>query len=333
MMLINLYVKNLFEKSRQSLKHLASWVPLFAILTLLYPVDGRAGEIQSKDLSLPKKEKFKIESANLQSQDHTVTLPKKQVEVAEKEKTPSEPEVDESQEQNLQALNAPNPAEEKCQTTLVGQDLEKKYHEIQKRLESDFKRGMPKQLRTDLTRVRKDIDELIGQLFDVDDKNPQEVNHIVNRTIDYLEKMITLLPKANKIAPMVRDRYVIPFTNISSIKAEHEECLMKHAVAEVKESEKDLASSNEPSINIYRKLTEELKNLNQNLYTLQTTDVQKFINFRADLLYKLEKFNQKKGKGSQVTANIPKVLNSVHTEIERLLPGLQLSENFYSTFD
>ena len=50
-----------------------------------------------------------IESANLKSQDHTVTLPKKQVEVADEDKHSAEPEVDESQEQNLQALNAPNP--------------------------------------------------------------------------------------------------------------------------------------------------------------------------------------------------------------------------------
>ncbi len=313
-MLIRQNVKNLFKTCELLTKCLSKKRGTLLILIAAIPLSSMAGESHSTDLKLPP----------------TLVIQKENDSIKVTSKT-KEPIIDKEQEQHLQSLSKSNKQEEACQTTLVSQDLERKYLEIQRRLESDFKRGMPKQLRTDLVRVRTDIDDLIGQLFDIDTNNPQEINHIVQLTVDYLEKMIGLLPKANKIAPMVRDRYVVPFTNISSIKAEHQECLMKNAIAEVKE--KNIASDDgEASMNTYRKLTEELKNLNQSLYTLQTTDVQKFINFRADLLYKLEKFNKRSESGSQVTANIPKILNSVHNEIERLLPGLQLSENFYSTF-
>jgi hypothetical protein len=212
-----------------------------------------------------------------------------------------------------------------CQDILVNEDIESRYKKIQDALEADYAQGMPKQLKTDLVRVREDIDGLSVKLFEVDTKDNQEVNHIVQLTIDYLEKMISLLPKANRIAPKVRDRYVIPFTNISSVKAEHQECLMKAAIEGVKEKE---LASNEPSINIYKQLTTELERLNSNLYVLQTSDVQRFISYRSRLLRGLEAYNKTNENGSSLTAEIPQILNNVHREIEKLIPGLELSKDY-----
>ena len=217
---------------------------------------------------------------------------------------------------------------EQCRAILVNHDIENRYLKIQKNLESDYKEGMPKQLKTDLIRVREDIDGLTTKLFDVNNKNPQEVNHIVQLTVDYLEKMISLLPKANRIAPMVRDRYVVPFTNMNSIRAEHQECLMRAAIEDVQKKDVASGESTESSANIYRKLTHELEKLNESLYTLQTTDVQRFITYRARLLNQLESYNKDPKEGGRITAKIPKVLNSVHNEIERLIPGLELSKNY-----
>lgn len=229
------------------------------------------------------------------------------------------------------AENSTDPkAFDQCQTSLVNQDIESRYKKIQDALEADYAQGLPKQLKTDLIRVRQDIDGLIGKLFDVDNSNSQEVNHIAQLTIDYLEKMISLVPKAHRIAPVLRDRYVVPFTNISSIKAEHQDCLMKAAVEEVK-ADKTLVASNESSINIYKKLTTELERLNNNLYKLQTSDVQRFISYRAKILEKLEDYNKNQGSAVAITNDIPQILNNVHREIETLIPGLELSKE-YLTF-
>lgn len=222
---------------------------------------------------------------------------------------------------------------EQCRALLVNQDIEERYQKIQKSLESDYKEGLPKQLKIDLMRVREDIDGLTSKLFDVNNRDPQEVNHIVQLTIDYLEKMISLLPKAHRLAPVVRDRYVVPFTNMNSIRAEHQECLMQAAIEDLQNKEPASKPEPESSHNIYRKLTRELERLNESLYTLQTTDVQRFISYRADLLKQLENYNRNQSAGDRITAKIPQVLNTVHNEIERLLPGLELSKNYYSIVD
>lgn len=218
-----------------------------------------------------------------------------------------------------------NPQMAACQAILVNEDIESRYKKIQDALEADYAQGMPKQLKTDLVRVRDDIDGLSVKLFEVDTNNSQEVNHIVQLTIDYLEKMISLVPKANRIAPQVRDRYVIPFTNISSVKADHQDCLMKAAVEDVKAKG---PATDEPSINIYKQLTSELERLNSNLYVLQTTDVQRYVGYRSQLMRGLEKYNKTNKNASALTGEIPVILNNVHREIEKLIPGLELSKDY-----
>jgi len=218
-----------------------------------------------------------------------------------------------------------SPELQKCRSILVSQDVESRYKKIQDALEDDYANGMPHQLKTDLIRVRKDLDGLSVKLFEINSNNSQEINHIAQLTIDYLEKMISLVPKANKIAPRVRDQYVVPFTNMSSIRAEHQDCLMKAAIEDVKDRP---INTDGPSINIYRKLTGELERLNKNLYTLQTSDVQRFISYRAKILRRLEKFNKSNGQAGHVTEDIPQIINVVHTEIEKLIPGLELSKDY-----
>ena len=218
-----------------------------------------------------------------------------------------------------------SPELQKCRSILVSQDVESRYKKIQDALEDDYANGMPHQLKTDLIRVRKDLDGLSVKLFEINSNNSQEINHIAQLTIDYLEKMISLVPKANKIAPRVRDQYVVPFTNMSSIRAEHQDCLMKAAIEDVKDRP---INTDGPSINIYRKLTGELERLNKNLYTLQTSDVQRFISYRAKILRRLEKFNKNNGQAGHVTEDIPQIINVVHTEIEKLIPGLELSKDY-----
>lgn len=245
------------------------------------------------------------------------------------EEAPTLPAVTVEEETEIIPTNTPEEVIERpdpCKRIIVNQDIENRYKKIQDALEADYAQGMPKQIKTDLIRVRKDIDGLIVKLFEVDTNNNQEVNHIAQLAIDYLEKMISLVPKANRIAPRVRDQFVIPFTNISSIKADYQECLMKAAVEEARS--KPLAANDEPSINVYRKLTTELERLNNNLYTLQTTDVQKFISLRSKIMRRLERYNKTNENAIAVTGDLPQILNGVHRDIETLIPGLELSKDY-----
>ncbi len=252
-----------------------------------------------------------IQSHHLYAQD----LPP--VEVVEEVET----SVDEQKPQETAYVD------EKCQAIIVNQDIEDRYKKIQSALEADYAQGMPKQIKTDLIRVRDDIDSLTVKLFEVDSSNSQEVNHIAQLTIDYLDKMISLLPKANQIAPKVRDRYVVPFTNINSLRAEYQECMMEAAVAQVKDQD-TVSTSEEPSINIYKKLTKEMERLNNNLYTLQTTDVERYVSYRNQIMKNLEAYNKGDKQAVAVTSDLPQVLNKVHREIETLIPGLELSKEY-----
>ncbi|MEM7646977.1 MAG: hypothetical protein AAF203_08715, partial [Pseudomonadota bacterium] len=133
-------------------------------------------------------------------------------------------------------------------------------------------------------------------------------------------------------APQVRDQYVVPFTNMNSLKADQQDCAMKLAVQQVKDEEtSEKAQESEKSLNIYKSLTQELSRMNDNLYVLQTSDTQKYIALRANLLGQLEQYNKKGGQTSfAFERELPKVLNSVQTEIEDLLPGLSLSKKYHA---
>jgi hypothetical protein len=102
---------------------------------------------------------------------------------------------------------------------------------------------------------------------------------------------------------------------------------MQAAVEQVKD-QKAPETSLEGAINIYKTLTKEMERLNNNLYTLQTTDVERFISYRSRLMRTLEAYNEDKKTAVAVTQDIPQVLNNVHREIEKLLPGLELSKEY-----
>lgn len=213
-----------------------------------------------------------------------------------------------------------------CETRFVSQDIEERFQSIQSGLEADYANGLPRQIKTDLIRVRDDIDQLSSKLFDVNKNNSQEINHIVQLTIDYLEKMISLIPKAHRIAPQVREQYVLPFTTISSIRAEYQDCL---AQAKMQENQsRPLASASDKEQNKFHHLTVELEQLNNHLYTLQTSKVHRFITYRAKMLRQLELYNKQKVDGEKLTKQIPKMIHKVHQEIEKMLPALELSKDY-----
>ncbi|MCJ8277602.1 MAG: hypothetical protein HRT44_07500 [Bdellovibrionales bacterium] len=222
-----------------------------------------------------------------------------------------------------------------CESFALNNELESRYDKIRKNLEKDFNSGLPYQLKSQLISLRSDTDEISQKLFDFSSDSDQEVNGLVKNTIDRLEKFIQLLPEITQNAPKIRDQYVVPFTNISSLRAEHQECLMKMAIEQAQNDEK--TDTTDSSSNIYEKLTNELNSLNANLYKAETTDVQQFIQLRAELLQALESYNKQvdraPGSSQKIVKNIPKTLNAVQAEIEKLLPGLQLSKKYYSIVD
>jgi hypothetical protein len=221
---------------------------------------------------------------------------------------------------------------EKCELEITNNDIEKRYQNIQKKLEEDYNLGIPKQLKDNLINMRKQIDQLMLESFDLQANNSQEINSITHKIISKLEEMISILPKASQWAPKIRSQYVIPFTNINSIKAEHQDCLMRLAVKDIIDTDVNV-KENETSENIYQKLTSELNQLNNNLYSLETTDIEKYIGLRNQLLIDLESYNKTSTPNQLVSKNIPSVLNSIQAEIERLLPSLELSKTYLSLVD
>ena len=213
-----------------------------------------------------------------------------------------------------------------CEAVLTNVDMENHYNRIRKNLEQGFNQGLPKKLKEDLIQVSGKLDKLSLQTFDMDPDNPQEINILTQQIIIQLEKMIGLLPKASKLAPKMRKQYVIPFTNLNSIKAEHQNCLMEIAIKESQNQDIKVENSG----NIYKQLTSELNQLNQELYKLETTDIERFIGYRSQLLSYLEKYNTNKVPSPSHSEKIPEILNSVQTEIEKILPSLQLSKTYYS---
>lgn len=273
-----------------------------------------------------------------QAQDHqssvsTLSIPPVSIvedDEPQKKATDENSPVQEPSDKNQNQEHIPKAEVSACESYIVNKDLEDRYDKLRAQMEKDYQSGVPHQIKSELVNVRKQVDQLMAKLFELDSSNSQEVNHITLQTISHLETMISLIPKANRMAPKVLDHYMVPFTNISSLKAEHQECLMKAAIEEAKSQNQKSMASNESSFNVYRNLSEQLQEMNKNLYRLQTSDVGHFIGLRAQLIKNLEDFNKQPPGTVNITSNIPTVLNAVHTEIEKLIPGLELPEKYYT---
>ncbi len=221
------------------------------------------------------------------------------------------------------------PPQTQCETEVVTQDLEERYLGIQKKLEEDYNQGVPKKLKSEFLVLRKKLDDLNLKFFEIDSQNSQEINFMAQKILTALDDLIVILPKASRLAPTVRDQFVVPFTNINSIIAENQDCLMKLAVAEAQKEMSQNPVENS-SGNIYKKLTSELKALNENLYKLETTDAQKFVSLKDELLKDLEAYNDNKDSQFKISANLPQMINAMQAEIERVIPGLELSKKYFS---
>lgn len=222
-----------------------------------------------------------------------------------------------------------------CETYVINSEIENRYDSIRENLEKNFNSGLPHQLKGKLVDLRSETDELTQKMFDTSSLSEQEVSSLLQETLNRLEKFIQLLPEIVDNAPKVRDQYVVPFTNISSLKAEHQDCLMSVAIEQAQTEAKEQRQEASSSLNIYKKITDELNHLNDNLYLAETSDVQKFIQIRAQLLELMESYNKEHQvtEKQKIVSNIPMAINAVQSEIEKLLPGLQLSENYYSLKD
>jgi hypothetical protein len=223
-----------------------------------------------------------------------------------------------------------------CENIIIDADFEQKFQEIQNNLEEDFNQGAPKKIKGELLEVRGKIDQLTLNVFDLKKPDSQEFHHFANQTLQALDQLIELMPRASAIAPKMRVQYVVPFANISSLKADYYDCMMRAAIEQAQEeiqTSGEIEVQNEDRSQTYKKLSKELNDLNKNLYHLETADLQKLISYRAQIINEIERFNQQGQPESYdftIAQEFPELLNSVHNEIEKVLPGLQLSKNYYS---
>ena len=226
-----------------------------------------------------------------------------------------------------------------CSVILNQKDFEDHYNKTRVQLEKAFNQGLPKKLSDELIEINQKVDKLSLQVFDMNPDNPQEINLLVQKTIEQLEKVINLIPKISNLAPKMRKQYVMPFTNMNFIGAEHQNCLTEIAIEEIQNQNTD--KQTRKSGDIYKKLISELDQMNQNLYKLQTTRIERFIGYHSQLLSSLEKENTKKNENQNtetsivenISKKIPLILNSVQTEIDKIQPSLQLSKTYYSLLD
>lgn len=214
-----------------------------------------------------------------------------------------------------------------CEAEIINKDLEDRYEKIRKKLELGFAQGEPQKIKSHFLELRKRLDKLNLEFYDIESNNTQEINFMAQNILSSLEDLLKLLPQATKVAPQVREEVVVPFTNISSLIADNQECLMKAAVLE---AQKEITNSKVEisSSNIYKKLTAELRDLNENLYKLETTDIQRFVDLRGQLLKQIENYNNNKSIDQQLSQNFPQMINSMQSEIERVIPGLELSKEY-----
>ncbi len=223
-----------------------------------------------------------------------------------------------------------------CENIIISEDFDTRYKKIKMGLEEDFLNGQPKKIRQELIEVREKIDKLSLEVYELENKDPQEFQHFALLTVQALDSLIEILPQASALAPKMRNQYVVPFTNINSLKADYQDCLMREAIEQAQKeinNDKNIDVALADRANTYAKLASELNDLNNNLYSLETTNVQKLIDYRAVLILEIENYNKQSEKSNfkfQASRQIPAFLNSVHSEIEKVLPGLQLSKSYYS---
>jgi len=228
------------------------------------------------------------------------------------------------------------PNRNQCEDIIIGEDFDARYKKIKMSLEEDFLNGKPKKLKQDLIGVREQIDKLSLEVYELESKDPQEFQHFALMTVQALDTLIDILPKASDLAPKMRNQYVVPLTNINSLKADYQDCLMREAIEQAQEeikNDKNINDALADRANTYANLASELNELNNNLYNLETTNIQKLVDYRAQLMLEIENYNKLSEKSNfefQASRQIPAFLHSVHTEIERVLPGLQLSKSYYS---
>lgn len=207
-------------------------------------------------------------------------------------------------------------------------DLEKQFDELRKSLENGFQQGLPAQLRGELVKSRETSDDLTLQVLDTHIENEQEINGLVKKMLDHLDEFIVLVPKVSNHAPKVRDEFVIPFSNVSSLRSETKECF----VAEVDQNSGEIkeTATETTNINKFALITDELNRLNHNLYEAQTISPQKYLSYKAELQEMIEKYNNSRDlySANQIKSRVPEILNNMQTEIDVLLPGFQLSTKY-----
>lgn len=226
--------------------------------------------------------------------------------------------------------NKPN----QCEALLINQDIEARYKKIRSGLEISFNQGQPQQLHNNLVKVQKKLDDLALNNLDQEFPSRQEVTHSLNLLLVQIEQLISIVPQLSDLAPQVRDRYIMPFTTINNMRAEYQNCLMQLTVESAK-NEVAHEPSGESSSNIYSRLVRELDKLNNNLYYLQMSNVQKFVGIRAELIQIINKLTETPTNETNRVAGqkIPTTIHTLQAEIEKLLPGLQLSKQYYSLIE
>ena len=216
---------------------------------------------------------------------------------------------------------APELSNSQCEALAVTKELQDKYENLKKNIESDYSSGLPNQMKSQLTKIRTEADIINQKIYDLQNSN-QEINNIVADTINKLDEFIQILPSISNFAPKIRDRYIVPFANLNSLKAEEEQCLMKMRSQ----------ASEEASVNIYQKLTQELQIMSNNLFEAERISPQKYIIYRSELVETLSNYNKNNRleDAQNLLTIIPKAIHSIQSDIEGLLPGLQLSKNYSS---
>lgn len=212
-----------------------------------------------------------------------------------------------------------------CHSPIDPQDPVTNHSSMQAELQKTYNEGIPKKLREQLVAVRSQVDTLSGKFFSVNSHDSQTVETMIKATVRMLDQLIQLLPDMQSMAPDIRMKIVLPFTNINSLVADYIDCLNNVAIADT--HKKDDLGGIKTMDNPFKDLSPELTELNTSLYDLETFESQ-YSRYRSDFAT-IDEDGNEVFKISNLQ-QIPAVLNAIQLDIEDIMPALELTKNYAS---
>ena len=217
---------------------------------------------------------------------------------------------------------------EKCENQAIRSDLEKRFMTLQSQIVENFELGQTKKIRDELLTLRNNLDQLSIRSLDLSSSNSQELNHFVHQILEQFDLALKIVPEMKTDVARVKKDYVTPFQNINNEVTINQDCMMELAVlnAQNDKDDKDRSQASQmTSLKSYQILSQHFDRLNQNAFLIESYHPHELNQIKIQLSQGLELFNN--GRNKNFPHSLPLAINSLQEKLEKLLPGLQISQS------